>query len=93
MGTPSLPPFLLTLTCVLDRYMGQEKVLPNGGVGAKAAAVRLVVDVQELVVQEQLLVLTDVVTELTFEAAKRRWSSQGRTRAICPHLPPPKAMP
>lgn len=52
---------------MLDSHVGEQEVLPEGAVGAKAALERLVADMGQLVVQECLLVLTDKLTELALE--------------------------
>lgn len=39
------------LTCVLDSHVGEQEVLPEGAVGAKAALEWLVTDMGQLVVQ------------------------------------------
>lgn len=62
---------------MLDRHVGEQKVLSDSGVGAQVAAEGPVVDVQELVVQQQLLVLTDVIAELTLEPVQRPQSAGG----------------
>lgn len=61
-----------SLTCVLDCHVRDQEVLPEGGILADAALVGLVVHVRQLVVQQDLLVLADIVTELTLEPARTK---------------------
>lgn len=52
---------------MLNSHVGEQEVLPEGAVGAKAALEWLVTDMGQLVVQECLLVLTNKLTELALE--------------------------
>lgn len=61
-----------SLTCVLDCHVRDQEVLPEGGILADAALVGLVIHVRQLVVQQDLLVLADIVTEFTLEPARTK---------------------
>lgn len=52
---------------MFDSHVGEQEVLADSGVRAEGAVVRLVIDVEELVVEKQLLILAHVVAELALE--------------------------
>lgn len=79
------------LTCVLDGHVGQQEVLSEGAVGAKAALEGLVADMGKLVVQQRLLVLTNELAELALEPGGGRRgesSATGRGGEPQPQGPP-----
>lgn len=74
------------LTRVLDSHVRDQEILPEGGVLAEAALVGLVVHVRQLVVQQDLFVLADVVTELTLEPARTMPPVTQAAWTFCPPL-------
>lgn len=52
--------------------MRDQEVLPEGGILADTALVGLIIHVRQLVIQQDFLVLTDIVTELTLEPARTK---------------------
>jgi len=74
------------LTRVLDSHVRDQEVLPERGVLAEAALVGLVVHVRQLVVQQDLFVLADIVTELTLEPARTTVPVTRAAGTFCPLL-------
>lgn len=59
-----------TLTCVFYSQMGHQEFLFRSGVFAVVTLERSVVSMRQLVVEQQLLVVTSVVAKLTLEPGK-----------------------
>lgn len=71
---------------MLDSHVRHQEVLPEGGVLAEAALVGLVVHVRQLVIQQDLFVLADIVTELTLEPASTKPPVTQAAGTFCPPL-------
>lgn len=65
-----------TLTCVLNSQVGDQKFLFGCGIFTIVTLEGSVISVGQLMIEQQLLVRTRIVTKLTFKPAKGTIHSQ-----------------